>query len=184
VGYLSLELDRIPRDLSWYLLVLRNPFSPAEHAQSERLNAVFSHLARGSGKRALAVKGATERFEEDALKAYFGKGADDFVDLLPGLLISDTHPIEAERASLKLFMPFKKVDEKFFSDGIFYKSLFDLTHGRNEKFLERFIDEPDFVDRILQFAELKLEYLGFGINIGKWVKAQVTARRKERLLEP
>ena len=101
MGYQLNSLGNLPIDdsVSLYIFVINGEWSGGRYEVLERN---FSRIAQSIGSTAVIAKGFDKEFYEEVAHTYLGKDHREFRQLLPALLITDTHPDKLTDGSMRL----------------------------------------------------------------------------------
>jgi hypothetical protein len=135
----------------------------------ERITKNFEYLAMKFGDSAAIVKGFDEDFSDELSRQYLGKSIEELWNVLPALLITDTHPEQISKDTLRLLVPLHHVEEKFPSFDLFFRELINFTQTKNQRFLEKFVEKKSWVTDTLSIVDLKPNFFGVGVNINAFI---------------
>jgi hypothetical protein len=169
MGYMLNSLGNLPidSDVKFYVFVINGQWQEPLYGMIEQN---FSAIARSIGNHAVIAKGLNppEWYGEIAQK-YLGSDHNDYFSLLPALLLTDAHPSEVTRTSLRLLVPLRDVETRFGGWPRFFGLLSDFVQLKNDEFVKCFEKKQDAFDELNKVIDLKPGAFGIAININELV---------------
>lgn len=169
MGYMVNSLAELPvnDNINLYVFTINGNFVGGDY---EVVKNNFRYLAEKFNKDAAIIEGFDEFFSNDLARQYLDKDLDELWEVLPCLLVTDSHPSSISEDTMRLVIPLRHVETKFESFEIFFRELIRFTQGKNPSFIEKFEDKPDWVTDTLDVVDLKPNLFGFGFNINEFIK--------------
>ncbi|WP_158703201.1 MULTISPECIES: hypothetical protein [Pseudomonas] len=165
MGYVLSSLGSLPfqAEVRLYVFVVGGGWRSGTY---DELESNFLELARRIGPSAIVAKGFNPvEWSRQVCKVYLG-GAVISADGLPALLITDSHPDQLDKDSLRLLVPLQDAEKRFGSVTAFFEALCLYSQDKDVSFLQRFEDKGEgFGGRIWSALELKPGMFGFSVNI-------------------
>jgi hypothetical protein len=179
MGYLLTSLNQLPVDgsVDYYLFLLRASFDTPILETVERNFAKIAKEVGASGVYAVPAADH-DKWLDQVGASYLGATWQDYEDLLPALLLTDSHPEEVTSESLRLFMPLGDVDKRF---GSLDKLLVQVTRfmrKEDNKFLEKFRKKEDVFDASKKIFKWDVGVLGLKIDVMELI-SQLKAAKVE-----
>jgi hypothetical protein len=162
MGYALSELGNLPVQpgITLYIFVIGGGW---------RVSAIeenFMELARRIGPNAVIAKGFDQTaWSAQVCQRYLGKDVSTSADVLPALLLTDSHPKLLNSTSLRLLVPLRDAEARFGGVDSFFDALTSFAVNRDKAFLDRFQDQTSFARKVWSAVELKPNMFGFGVNI-------------------
>ena len=73
----------------------------------------FAKIAKDIGKRAVIARGLEpEAWTDEVARLYLGEKPEDYMRMLPALLLTDAHPKKLAKNSLRLLVPLRHAQER------------------------------------------------------------------------
>jgi hypothetical protein len=182
MGYALNELANLPVDdsVNFYIFAINGTYREPLY---DMISSNFINIARQIGSNAVIAIGTnSEAFTTSVAKKYIGSRNSDrsFTDLLPALLITNCHPDKLTKDSMRLIVPLRDAEARFGGWSQFFSLLAQFVRGENEKFIECFEKQEDFIEMSNKIVQLKPNFFGLGININEfvdqWRKRRAQAR--------
>src|SRR5689334_8544723 len=178
MGYVLNELANLPVDenVHFYIFVINGQYREPLYEMIERN---FVEIARSIGGRAVIAMGTDKRqFTTSVARKYLGDGNSDasFVQLLPALLLTNDHPDNLTKDSLRLIVPLREAETRFGGWHQFFDALALFVRGESDDFVRRFEQRESLLEMANDVVELKPGAFGVGINvnelISRWIKSR------------
>lgn len=169
MGYALSSLGNLPvqDDISLYIFVIGGGWKGELH---DAIEHNFMELARRIGPNAVIAKGFDpEMWSQQVCEKYLGKDVQTLSDVLPALLLTDTHPDRFKESSLRLLVPLRDAQKRFGGIEAFFRALTEFSLNRDTSFLSRFEEKPTLGSKTWSVLELKPNLFGFGINLKELV---------------
>ena len=136
------------------------------------INKNYLKIADAIGEDAIIVRGFNEEFfGEEVAQKYFGFSTrDDRIwNLLPSILVTDTHPDQLNDNSLKILFPLEQIETNFASIDQFLSQLVAFAKNGDEKFLQSIKETNSFLEVANEVVSLQPNFFGFGINLNNLI---------------
>lgn len=175
MGYALSSLGNLPvqPDISLYIFVIGAGWNGGP---GDAVETNFMELARRIGPNAVIAKGFDQQvWSQQVCDKYLGKNVQTLFDVLPALLLTDTHPDNLSDQSLRLLVPLRDAESRFGGIEAFFFALSSFAIDRDPTFLAKFEEKPSFGSKAWSVLELKPNFFGFGINL-KELAARVQGR--------
>ena len=163
MGYVLNALGNLPVDgtVRSYIFVLKPTYNDELTDAVERN---FREIAREIGNNAIIAAGLDEkRWLEEVGPTYLGQDWPAYQELLPALLITDSHPDDVANDSKRIFIPLAEVPKRYPTWTAFFRLLVQHVRGESNELLNLLQPKKDaftVIDGIL-----KIKPGIFGINI-------------------
>jgi len=165
MGYMLSSLGNLPvqEDISLYIFVVNGRWSGEFNDLIEKN---FSALAKQIGPNSVIAKGFEPKVWSDQVcSKYLGKNTKTMIDILPALLLTDSHPDRLTEKSLRLLVPLRDAEKRFGGANVFFSALAEFAKSRSPEFVARFEDKGSLKGKAWSVLELKPNIFGFGINL-------------------
>jgi hypothetical protein len=169
VGYQLNRLANLPIDdeVEFYIFVINGNWQEPLY---KMVQENFSEIARSIGNHAVIATGLNPKeWYGEVGKTYLGDGYDKYHDLLPALLITDTHPDKLNSNSLRLFVPLESVQERFGGWPQFFDLLSDFVQSKSDEFIIRFREKDDAIEVVNRVVNLKPGACGVSVNLNELI---------------
>jgi hypothetical protein len=169
MGYMLNSLGNLPidDDVRFYIFVINGQWQEPTYAVMEEN---FAAVARSIGKAAVIAKGLNpQEWYGEVAEAYLGKDHDDCFSLLPALLLTDAHPSQITKGSLRLLVPLRDAESRFGGWPQFFRLLTDFVQLKNDEFVKRFEKKESAINVANSVISLKPGIFGISININELV---------------
>ena len=169
MGYMLSSLGHLPieENVTLYIFVINGGFRGGRYEVIERN---FGEIAKRIGPNAIIVKGFEESWSAEVAQKYLGKNHHELLNLLPALLLTDSHPDKLTKDSFRLLIPLKNAEARFEDLETFFRALTNFANNRDKKFLKLFMEEKDFLAKVNKIFEIKPNICGIGININAFIE--------------
>ena len=97
----------------------------------------FDNLAREIGPHAIIVEALQAEFHGEVVKRYLGKHYDELKNIMPALLITDSHPDALTPESLRILIPLGDVHQHYPVVDQFLTDLAVFARGESDILLKR-----------------------------------------------
>lgn len=183
MGYVLNELANLPVDdnVHFYAFVVNGSFREPLYDMIERN---FMELARSFGSHAVIAVGTDkQQFTTSVARKYLGDGNSDssFLDMLPALLITNDHPEQLRKESLRLIVPLRDAEARFGGWQQFFTALTSFVRGESDEFVRRFEEKENLLEAANKVVGLKPGAFGFSLNINelveRWLKSRAARPR-------
>jgi len=165
MGYMLSALGNLPiqEDISLYIFVVNGRWSGEFNDLIEKN---FGALAKQIGPNSVIAKGfEPEAWSDQVCSKYLRKNTKTMIDVLPALLLTDSHPDCITEKSLRLLVPLRDAEKRFGGVDVFFSALAEFARTRESAFLARFKDNGSLMGKTWSVLELKPNIFGFGINL-------------------
>jgi hypothetical protein len=178
MGYVLNELANLPVDdnVHFYVFVVNGQFREPLYDMIERN---FMEIARSIGNHAVIAVGTDkQQFTTSVARKYLGEGNSDrtFQDMLPALLITNDHPEQLRKESLRLIVPLRDAEERFGGWQQFFTSLSRFVRGESDEFVHRFEQKENLLEAANKVVGMKPGAFGFSLNVNelvdRWLKSR------------
>lgn len=170
MGYHLTSLGNLPleRGITLYIFVINGRWRGGHY---ETLEQNFSEIAQSIGPNAIIVRGFEEAlFSAPLCEKYLGKDYGDLLDVLPAVLLSDTHPEELHTRSLRLLIPLREAESEFGDLQSFFRSLAKFARDQDQAFLDRFREARDWIEEGNSVIDLRPNLFGIGVNLNEFIR--------------
>jgi hypothetical protein len=186
MGAVLNQLANLPVDenVHFYIFVINGQYREPLYEMVQRN---FFEIAESIGDHAVIAVGTNQqKFTTSVAQHYLGKDNSDpdFVRVLPALLITNDHPDQLNKDSLRLIVPLREAESRFEDWHQFFRALTAFVRGENDEFVRRFEAKESLVEAANAVVNLRPGMFGIGININelvaRWQKsreARQSARR-------
>ncbi len=184
MGHLIHSLAKIPVDTSvdFYIFMVGKVLW--EGGAQQLVSKNFKLLAKEIGEDSFIVEGLTEHFADEVCIKYLGKEHKKLKNLMPALLITDSHPENLTDKSLRLIVPTRTMSENYQIVDEFFSSLSEFIRGESSEFIDLLEDASSNFKFINEVFVLQPNIMGVGVNINdiaiklrKWYKKK---RKKKK----
>lgn len=171
MGYALNELANLPidEDVHFYIFVINGQYNEPLY---EMMKKNFFEIAKSIGSEAVIAVGTDPRaFTTQVAKRYLGDGNSDrsFLDLLPALLITNAHPEQLSKDSVRLVVPLKDAVARFGSWQYFFELLSQYVRGESNEFKDRFENKESFIEAANKVINLRPGAFGISINMNELI---------------
>ena len=184
MGYALNDLGNLPVDANvrFYIFVVNGRFREPLY---EMMQENFFRIAADIGGQAVIAVGTDPAaFTRAVARKYLGEGNSDagFIDILPALLITDTHPEQLTKASMRLVVPLADAESRMGGWHQFFDALGRFARGEDDEFLRRFENRADLLDAANRVLELRPGLFGISVNVNELLEmaSRRIAARKTR----
>jgi hypothetical protein len=183
MGYVLNELANLPVDknVHFYVFVVNGQFREPLYEMIERN---FIEIARSIGNNAVIAVGTDkQRFTTSVARRYLGGGNSDasFLNMLPALLITNDHPDQLRKESLRLVVPLREAESRFGGWQQFFTLLSRFARGESDDFVKRFEEKENLLDAANKVVNLKPGAFGISLNVNelidRWLKSRAARPR-------
>lgn len=169
MGYVLNQLSNLPIDdkVHFYIFVVNGQYREPLYDMVEQN---FMQIARSIGNHAaIAVGTEKQQFTTSVAQKYLGKGNSDssFMAMLPALLITNDHPEQLRKESMRLVVPLREAEARFGGWQQFFLLLAEFARGESDEFLRRFEERENFFDAANKVLHLKPGAFGVGLNLNE-----------------
>lgn len=136
-------------------------------------------IADAIGKDAIIVKGFDEEFfGEEVAQKYFGFSTQDdrIWNLLPSILITDSHPDHLTGKSLRILFPLNKIEANFASVDQFLSQLVAFAKNGNEDFLRNIKETNSLLEVANEVVGLQPNSKEIGLNLNNLIDRFISRR--------
>lgn len=173
VGYKIEQLGELPvkSGVTLYIFVIDD--GDFQGRYFEELERYWADIAQKSGERGGIVKGSARGFPDEVIRLYLGKNIEDIRKSLPALLITDAHPTEITKRTLRCFIPLERGEQSYGDLGTFFWELAEFTRHRSPVFLNRFKEKRtwrDWLNAIGGAIEIKPGFWGVSFNVIAFIR--------------
>lgn len=167
MGYVLNKLVNLPIDenVNFYIFLVNGQFRDPVYEIVERN---FMEIARSIGDHAVIAVGTDKQnFTTSVARKYLGEGNSDnsFTSLLPALLITNAHPEQLRKDSMRLVVPLRDAEPRFGSWQHFFTLLAQFARGESDEFVRQFEEKEDLLDAANKIVNLKPGVFGIGLNL-------------------
>lgn len=180
MGYMLNSLGNLPVDdeVRFYIFLINGQWQEPLY---DIIKQNFTSIARSIGKHTVIAKGLNPtEWSGQVAKTYRGKDYNDYLPLLPALLLTDAHPSCVTEKSLSLLVPLRDVESRFGGWPQFFALLTDFVQLKSDEFLKRFHKKEDGFDTVNRIISVKPGAFGISLNINEiaswWRKRYATGR--------
>lgn len=148
MGYILSSLGNLPvqEDISLYIFVVNGRW---KGEFNDAIEKNFGALAKQIGPNSVIAKGFDpEGWSDQVCSKYLGKDTKTMKNVLPALLLTDSHPDKLTDKSLRLLVPLRDADKRFGGIETFFAALADFSKSRNPEFLARFEDKETLKTKV------------------------------------
>ncbi len=136
----------------------------------------FDALAKEIGPNAIIAKGLNPReWTMEISNKYFGD-CNQIHNLLPGILITNTHPDKFNNDSMRILLSLEKVEENFSNTEQFFNLLTDFIKDKDKRFIEFAEKNIDWLKTINDTIDLKPNFFGLGVNLNALIALYIKSR--------
>jgi hypothetical protein len=169
MGYALNELANLPVDdeVHFYIFVVNGHYKEPLY---EMIQHNFMAIAKSIGSNAVIAVGTDPRaFTTQVARQYLGPGNSDasFTRALPALLITNAHPEELTKDSVRLIVPLRDVENRFGGWQQFFDLLSLFVKGESKEFLEKFEKKENLFDAANKIVNLKPGMFGISLNVNE-----------------
>ncbi len=138
MGYKLSSLLSLPleTDVSFYIFSIGDEVW--EGGLQELVNKNFDKLALEIGPQNIIVGGLEFGFHGEVVEKYLGKCYKDLKNELPALLITDTHPEELNKDSMRWLIPLEKARDNYGRIDRFLSDLVDFVQRKSDNLVTMF----------------------------------------------
>ncbi len=167
MGYALNELANLPLDANvhLYIFVVNGRYREPLY---DMMQQNFVQIARDIGSNAVIAFGTEPTsFTTQVAVKYLGKGNSDnsFLDILPALIITDAHPENLTKESMRLVVPLKDAESRFGGWPQFFTLLASFARRESNEFVKRFEAKENLVDAANQVLSLRPGMFGISLNV-------------------
>lgn len=177
MGYQLSSIATLPlrENTKMYVFIAAEGFAgPVE----DMLRANFEKLGRDFGSDGVLLRGYDgHSWSVEVLSRYFGDPK-PYQSMMPGLLITDSHPDRLTKDSMKIFISLTEVARKM-DTGQFFWHLVEFVRGESDELLKWIEPVADPMDVLNQVFTFRPSIMGFGVNFNEIFKIIVEARKKK-----
>jgi hypothetical protein len=182
MGYHLNALANLPidGDVNFYVFVINGQYQEPLY---EIVQRNFTNIARSIGSNAVIAQGLDPcHFTDEVAERYLGRGSRDYFQFLPALLITNAHPEQVTKDTIRLFVPLREAEERFGGWPQFFKMLADFVQGTSGEFIDKFRQKEDWFKDANNIVEMKPGLFGFAVNLN--ALATWAAKRSECARRP
>jgi len=171
MGYALNELANLPVDegVHFYIFVVNGEYREPLY---EMIQQNFVEIARSIGSNAVIAVGTNPKaFTTQVARKYLGQGNSDnsFIRILPALIITNAHPENLTKESVRLVVPLREAESRFGGWTQFFSLLSSFVRGESDEFVKRFEAKEDLVDAANKVVELKPGMFGISLNVNELI---------------
>lgn len=137
MGYKLTSLVHLPLDEDVEMYVFSIGDGLWQGGLYEVVHNNFDNLAREIGPKAIIVEALQEEFHGEVVEKYLGKHYDELKNIMPALLITDSHPDTLRPESMRILIPLGDVHQHYPVVDQFLSDLAAFTRGESDSLLER-----------------------------------------------
>lgn len=166
MGYSLSSIAKLPIDKEneFYIFILGGNAN-WEGGILQTLFKNFDILAKEIGHNSIIAKGLNPReWSQELSSIYFGENT-NAENYFPGILITDSHPENFTKDSMRILISLNQVKEKFDNIEQFFNLLTDFTTRKNDSFIEFVETNVNWLNELNKAVDLKPNFIGLGINI-------------------
>jgi hypothetical protein len=180
MGYALNELANLPIDenVRFYIFVVNGQFREPFY---EMVQENFISIAKSIGNNAVITVGTDPKaFTTSVARKYLGVGNSDnsFLGALPAMLITNAHPEQLTKDSVRLVVPLRDAEKRFGSWAQFFTLLSSYVRGESDEFLKRFEAGENLLDAANKVIGLKPGMFGISVNINELINLWSKRRAK------
>jgi hypothetical protein len=164
MGYALTSLGNLPVDdeVKFYIFAINGQWQEPLYRMIEQN---FESIARSIGKHAVIAKGLNPaEWYGEVAERYLGKDHDRYFQLLPALLVTDTHPDRLSDKSVRLLVPLKDIEDRFGGWTQFFTLLSDFVQLKSDEFAKRFERKEDLLNTATKIINVNPGAFGVSIN--------------------
>ena len=181
MGYYLNELANLPVDenINFYIFVVNGQFREQLY---QTVQDNFATIAHSIGSQAVVAAGTDPKaFSSDVARTYFGTDDREYLEMLPAMLITNTHPAKLTKDSARLFVPLRDAEERFGGWAQFFSLLSEYVRGESDEFVKRFERREDLIAAGNKVISFRPGILGFSVNVNelidRWNKSRLKAQK-------
>lgn len=142
MGYKLTSLVNLPLDDRTNMYVFSIGDDMWEGGLANIVHRNFDRIAKEIGPQAIIVGALEASFHDEVVSRYLGKNAKEMKNLLPALLITDSHPDKLTSDSLRLLIPMEKVYDRYKVIDRFLSELAAFVRGESDALLKHIEGSP------------------------------------------
>jgi hypothetical protein len=169
MGYYLNKLANLPvaEDVSIYVFVINGQYKGKYFEAIERN---FPDVARDLGDHGVIARGFDEFFSDEVCKLYLGRSIGTMWDVLPAILVTDSHPDKVTEKSMRVLIPIREAEKQFGDLDVFFRGLAQFCRNRSTTFLDKLEQNDDWFDKADKIVKLSPGFMGMSVNLNEFVR--------------
>lgn len=180
MGYYLNSLGNLPLsdDVRFYFFVINGRFrEPLIKIMEENFTAIARDIG---GKAVIGIGLDPKAFSDEVGHAYIGDDFPAYFPLLPALLVTDAHPEQLAKNSMRLLVPLADVENRFGGWNQFFKLLGELARGENMAFMDAFKSKEDAFDKVKRVFVVEPGAFGVKISVNEALDRRRRGQAKKK----
>lgn len=186
MGYKLTNLVHLPLDgtVQLYIFAIGDP--EWQGGLDEIIHKNFDNIASNIGGHAVIVGGLKKEFHDQVAQKYFDRSVYDLQPQLPAILITDSHPDEVTKDSLRILIPLRTAHEQYKIVDDFLSDLAAFARKDNDNLLRRLEAGPKVAEAASDIIDFEVPVIpGFvSMNVPKAVRYLRAWWNKEEVVLP
>lgn len=179
MGYILNQLGNLAVDdtVKKYIYIAKPSY---QDDLSEQITRNFFEIAKEIGDNAVILAGTHPNLWLDQVgTTYFGKDWPLYEDLMPALIITDSHPEEVTAESERIVIPLARIDDMYDKNwSRFFVLLTEYARGENTRLKDRLQSATDAFDKANKIISIKPSFLGISINFNEIISSIIEDARE------